>query len=74
MVTKTVDVRPVPPPQKHPLIFTTFFSLNAGETMLLVNDHDPKPLYYHFAAELKDQFEWNYVETGPVWKVEITRK
>jgi len=38
-------------------------------------DHDPKPLYYQFAAELPDQFEWEYVEKGPeVWQVKIGRK
>lgn len=70
---KVVDVRPLPPPEKHPKIFETFFSLAAGEAMLLVNDHDPKPLYYHFAAEYAGQFEWEYLEKGPVWKVKISR-
>lgn len=71
--SKVVDVRPVPPPQKHPLIFKTFFSLGVGETMELVNDHDPKPLYYQFAAELPGKFGWDYLERGPVWRVAITR-
>ncbi|MFZ5824207.1 MAG: DUF2249 domain-containing protein [Bacillota bacterium] len=57
------------------MIFDMFFSLAAGETMALINDHDPKPLYYQFAAEHPGQFEWSYVESGPtVWKVHITRK
>lgn len=71
--TKVVDVRPVPPPRKHPLIFETFFSLPVGGTMELVNDHDPRPLYYQFAAELPGKFEWDYLEKGPVWRVAITR-
>jgi hemerythrin-like domain-containing protein len=42
--------------------------------MLLVNDHDPKPLYYTFAAERAGEFEWRYLEKGPeVWQVEISR-
>jgi uncharacterized protein (DUF2249 family) len=69
-----VDVRPIPPFQKHPTIFNAYNSLKPGEAMLLVNDHDPKPLYYQFAAELAGKFEWTYLEQGPeVWKVEIKK-
>jgi hemerythrin-like domain-containing protein/uncharacterized protein (DUF2249 family) len=72
--TTTVDARVLPVPQKHPTIFRAFEDLKAGEAMLLVNDHDPKPLYYQFAAERTGQFEWRYLENGPeVWKVEIRR-
>ena len=70
----TVDARVLPVPQKHPSIFRAFEGLKSGEAMLLVNDHDPKPLYYQFAAERTGQFEWRYLQDGPeVWKVEIRR-
>lgn len=70
----TVDARVLPIPEKHPTIFHTFDGLKTGEGMLLVNDHDPKPLYYQFAAERVGQFEWRSLENGPeVWKVEIRR-
>lgn len=72
--TATVDARTLPIPQKHPTIFRTFEGLTVGQAMLLVNDHDPKPLYYQFAAERTGQFEWRYLENGPaVWQVEIRR-
>lgn len=75
MSDPVLDVRQLPSPQKHPTIFRTFSDLAAGEAMTLVNDHDPKPLYYQFAAELPDQFEWEYLEKGPdIWRVRITRK
>lgn len=49
--------------------------MDPGKTLLLINDHDPKPLYYQLIAERAGQFEWNYVEHGPeVWKVEIGKK
>jgi uncharacterized protein (DUF2249 family) len=71
---KKVDVRLVPPPQRHPLILSTFASLAPGEAMLLLSDHDPKPLYYQFQATLTGQFEWTYSEQGPtVWQVEIRK-
>jgi len=72
---KQLDIRPVAPREKHPVIFKTFDALAAGESFELVNDHDPKPLYYQFDAERKNQFEWNYIEEGPrVWRVNISRK
>jgi uncharacterized protein (DUF2249 family) len=71
---QTIDVRTIVPRERHPLIFNTFARLSAGEAFLLVNDHDPKPLYYQFQAELTDQFQWDYLERGPeVWKVRIAR-
>jgi uncharacterized protein (DUF2249 family) len=73
-VTTTLDVRTVIPRERHPLIFNTFRNLAVGEAFLLVNDHDPKPLYYQFQAELGEPFTWDYLESGPeVWKVRIGR-
>ncbi len=67
-----LDVRPIPPPMRHPLIFETYQRLGPGEGFVLVNDHDPKPLYYQFAAELPGRFTWEYLESGPeVWRVRI---
>lgn len=69
-----IDVRPIAPAQRHPLIFGTFEQLTAGETFVLVNDHDPKPLFYQFMFERSGQFTWDYLEQGPdVWRVRIGR-
>ena len=70
-VGERLDVRPIPPFQKHPTIFGRYHALTAGESFTLVNDHDPKPLYYQFAAEHAGAFEWEYLEVGPVWRVRI---
>lgn len=68
----TVDVRNIVPRERHPLIFRAFHSLAPGEEFFLLNDHDPKPLYYQFQAELGPVFQWEYLEQGPeVWKVRI---
>lgn len=70
-----IDVRPVPPPQRHPMIFQAFEDLNPGDAFILVNDHDPKPLYYQFKYEREGQFDWNYLEEGPqVWRVQVGKK
>mgnify|MGYP001119292732 FL=1 len=69
---QTIDVRSIMPRDRHPLIFDAFDQLSSGEAFLLVNDHDPKPLYYQFMHERTNQFQWDYVEQGPdVWKVRV---
>jgi uncharacterized protein (DUF2249 family) len=69
-----VDVRTIAPRERHPLIFSTFRALQAGESMELVNDHDPRPLYYQFQAEAPGTFQWDYLLQGPeTWRVAITR-
>jgi len=69
-----VDVRSIAPRERHPLIFSTFASLASGQAMELVNDHDPKPLYYQFQAEMPGKFSWDYLEQGPdTWRVAITK-
>ena len=69
-----LDVRTIQPRERHPRIFRLFDSLNDGESFQLVNDHDPKPLYYTFLHERPNQFGWEYVQEGPwVWKVNISK-
>lgn len=70
-----IDVRTIPPRERHPKIFQTFDALASGEALTIVNDHDPRPLRYQFAAERPDTFEWTYLEEGPdVWRVRIDRR
>ena len=71
---QTLDVRAIAPRERHTLIFATFTRLGSNEAFELVNDHDPKPLYYQFQAEHTGKFSWNYLEQGPeVWRVRIGR-
>ena len=62
------------PAVKHPTIFRKFDSLIEGDSLVIINDHDPKPLYYQLLAERGNIFSWNYLEQGPeVWKVHIKK-
>jgi uncharacterized protein (DUF2249 family) len=71
---RVLDVRAIPPREKHPAIFETFNALEPGGSFVLVNDHDPKPLRYQFEYEHAGEFGWEYLEEGPVvWRVEISR-
>lgn len=70
-----LDVRPIPPRDKHPSIFRAFDGLASGQALLLVNDHDPRPLRYQLMAERPGTFEWAYEAEGPeVWRVRISRR
>ena len=69
-----VDVRRIPPRERHPLVFSTFVKLAGGQIMELINDHDPKALYHQFQAEMPGMFAWDYLEKGPeTWRVVITK-
>ncbi len=69
-----IDVRAVEPRDRHPMIFDTFDGMPPGASFELINDHDPKPLYYQLMYERTGEFEWDYVESGPMtWRVRITR-
>nr|WP_307845379.1 pyridoxal-phosphate dependent enzyme [Planomonospora sp. ID67723] len=73
-VSGGADARRLIPAQRHAQIFATFAELPAGMAFVLVNDHDPKPLYYQFAAERPGEFTWDYVDSGPaVWRVRVGR-
>ncbi|WP_276256104.1 DUF2249 domain-containing protein [Halomontanus rarus] len=64
----TLDVRTIPPVDRHPTIHDAFDELEAGETLTIVNDHEPKPLFYEFQAEVEtfdaDGYEVDRVENG----------
>jgi uncharacterized protein (DUF2249 family) len=73
--TTIIDVRQIAPRERHPLLFQTFDDLAVGESFELVNDHNPKPLYYQFMAERPGQLGWEYLEEGPeTWRVVLTRQ
>lgn len=70
---QTLDVRPMPPRGRHESIFKRLDALDLGETLRLVNDHDPAPLRYQLEATRPGQHRWTYVEQGPeTWQVDIT--
>jgi len=60
-----IDLRALPPFERHAKIIKAWKELEKGQTMRLTNDHEPKPLYYQFQAEENGKFEWNYEKQGP---------
>jgi uncharacterized protein (DUF2249 family) len=69
-----LDVRSLPPGRRHAAIFERFDALAEGDGFVLVNDHEPRPLYYEFRAERPGRFQWTPISAAPgEVRVEITR-
>ena len=72
--TYTVDMISLPHEVKHQKLFGTIGSMQPGETLKIINDHDPKPLQFRLQAQGEGMFGWEYEQEGPeVWKVIVTR-
>lgn len=76
MNTETIlDVTVIEPRLKHAAIFEHFDELLPGQSLVIHNDHDPKPLYYQFIAERGRIFNWDYLQKGPeFWQVRIGKR
>src|SRR4249919_629098 len=71
---KVMDVRPIPCSVKHGLIIRTWLDLPVGDHFILLNDHDPVPLYYQFSAQWPGAFTWEHLVKGPdEFRVQITK-
>lgn len=69
-----IDVQAIPQMERHRFIFETFENLPVGGAFVLVNNHDPRPLYYQFQERLPESFGWDYLEQGPVtWRVRVSK-
>ena len=56
----TIDAREIPPVQRHDKIREAFRDLESGETLTIVNDHEPEPLFYEMQAEIESFDADNY--------------
>lgn len=67
MPDQRLDLRDVPPPERHPAIFDAFEALASGEALTLVNDHEPAPLYHQMVAEVEsfDAEGYDVERVGP---------
>jgi uncharacterized protein (DUF2249 family) len=69
-----LDVRPLPKPDKHPAIFGAYDALAAGESFILVNNHDPRHLRDEFDADHPGSYGWDYLSRGPAaWQIRISK-
>ena len=70
-----IDVRSIPKPQRHPLIFEALETLAVGHSLVVKNDHNPIPLRGQVEAIYGAQFAWHYREEGPeTFRLQFTRQ
>ncbi|MGH9687147.1 MAG: DUF2249 domain-containing protein [Candidatus Acidiferrales bacterium] len=60
-----LDLREVPRPGRHPLVFAKLDALTVGDAFILINDHDPVPLSRQIQDLRPGQVTWEYNQRGP---------
>ena len=74
MGDEELDVRPLRKPDKHPAIFQAYAAVPAGESLVIVNDHDPRHLHDEFEVEHPGGYAWEYLAKDPgAWRIQITK-
>ena len=69
-----LDVRPLRKPDKHPAIFQAYAAVPPGESLVLVNDHDPRHLRDEFEVEHPGGYAWDYLARDRgAWRIRITK-
>lgn len=63
--TYAFDVRGIAKRLRHAAIFGALETLDHGETMRFINDHDPLPLLNQMQQRYGDQVRIEYVERTP---------
>jgi len=71
---KNLDLREMIPPERHVKIFEMWDDLKVGETLRIINDHEPRPLYYQFLIEQEGLFEWKYEKEGPTQWIFLVKR
>lgn len=74
MTEFTIEAQNIPGPDRHNFIFQSFDNLEQGQSLVLVNSHDPAPLMRQFEKNRPNQFICEYIEKGPiVWRIRIAK-
>lgn len=69
-----LDVRDMRKPDKHPAIFRAYADLPVGESLVLINDHDPRHLRDEFEIEYPGGYSWEYdSRERKAWRIRITK-
>lgn len=74
-VEHVIDVRTVPKPERHPLVFDAFAELDVGAGLILVNDHEPMPLKIEMENEFAEALGWEPLSSDDGdFRVRISRR
>lgn len=71
---RALDVRTIPPAEKHARIFGAIHALAPGESLVLVNDHAPVMLAARLEALGPGHYRLVRMEEGPpTWRFRVER-
>lgn len=69
-----LDLREVPRPLRHSLVFEKLDALPVGGSFVLINDHDPVPLSRQIESMRQGQAVLEYIKRGPeIFRIRIRR-
>lgn len=70
-----IDVRMLPVQWRHSIVFDAYLQLTIGQSLIVVNDHEPRGLYEEFDQEFAGSFSWDVVPSeGTEYRVHITKR
>lgn len=61
----SLDLRELPGPVRHQLVFKAWEYLPAGESFTIRNDHDPVPLRRQLERAAAGKLTWEYLNKEP---------
>lgn len=71
---REIDVRTIAPPQRHRLVFDAYTQLSTGESLVVVNDHEPLGLRQEFEREFAGAYGWESLgQVDQEFRVQITK-
>ncbi len=71
----SLDLRVLPGPVRHQLVFKAWEFLPTGESFTIRNDHDPVPLRRQLERIAGGRLKWEYLEKAPdSFQVRITKE
>lgn len=69
-----IDVRAIPPRERHARIIALFDALDVGGELTLVSDHEPRPLRAQFEKARAEEFVWlQRMIAAEQWRVTLRR-
>lgn len=73
--TATLDVPAISPAIRRQTLIQTFEALLPGDSFIIHNDHDPRPLYYELLSKKGNILTFEYLENGPsLWRVLVKKR
>ncbi len=75
MPLNLIDVREIPPLDRQARILGELDRLPPGGRLVLVSDHEPRPLQALLQVDRVGVFDWSPLEEGPaIWRIEVSRR